>query len=339
MKLSQLIKEVTSLTTLNLVDMEIETINDLKVAKRNVLYFVKNKKFLTRLISLGIKNISPSVVVFDKQLFEISDDEILELESNGCSIVVTESIPLSICKVSKIFYDLVVNKEQLISDGRKKGNAVISPKAFVSEQAFIGENVQIAEGAFIHPNATILKGSKIGEGCEIFPNTTIYSRVNIGRNCRIHSGSVIGSDGFGYNFIDGVHHKIWHFGGVIIEDNVEIGSNSSVDQGTFSPTIIKQGCKIDNQVQVAHNVHLGQGVILCAQSGIAGSTEVGDFTVLAGKAGLTNDIKVGKGVQVAGCAAVMGNLDDGEIVGGIPARNLKEWLKVTAMMRKIALKK
>ena len=156
----------------------------------------------------------------------------------------------------------------------------------------------------------------------------------IGNSCRIHSGTTIGSDGFGYHFKNGEHHKIWHFGGVVIEDNVEIGANCSIDQGTFSPTFIQSGVKIDNLVQIAHNVNVAPGVILCGQVGLAGSSEVGAFSVLGGKAGLADGKKIGQASQVAGAGMVLSDIGEGSKVGGHPARPLNEWLKGVAFLRR-----
>ena len=128
-------------------------------------------------------------------------------------------------------------------------------------------------------------------------------------------------------------------GSVIIDNFVEVGANSCIDGGTFSPTLIGQGCKIDNQVQVGHNCRLGKGVILCGQVGLAGSCVVGDYTVIGGRAALGPGVVVGKAAQIAGNAGVIGNVGDGEIVGGFPARDIKEWMKGVAFLRKLSLNK
>ena len=149
---------------------------------------------------------------------------------------------------------------------------------------------------------------------------------------------VIGSDGFGYTFHQGQHKKIWHMGGVIIQDDVEIGSNSSVDMGTFSPTIIGAGTRIDNLVQVAHNCKIGKGCVLCGQSGVAGSAILEDFVVLGGRAAIGPDVHIGMGAQIAGGAKVTdGVWPAGSKLGGHPARDLREWMKGLAYVRKMSL--
>ena len=150
---------------------------------------------------------------------------------------------------------------------------------------------------------------------------------------------MIGADGFGYNFSKGVHHKVWHVGSVVIGNDVEIGGGTCIDGGTFSPTYIGNGSKIDNQVQVGHNCKLGTGVVLCGQVGIGGSTTIGDYTVLGGAAMVANGMKIGKAVQIAGGSGVTGAIEDGAVVGGFPARDIKEWFKGVAYVRRQSLAK
>ena len=184
-----------------------------------------------------------------------------------------------------------------------------------------------------------MSGVEIHEGTEIFPNTVVYRNVKIGKHVRIHGNCTIGADGFGYNFKNGEHLKVWHMGSVIIHDHVEIGAGTCIDSGTFSPTIIGAGSKIDNLVQIGHNCRLGKGVILCGQSGLAGSCSLGDYVVLGGKAAVGNGVTVGKASQIAGNAGVISNIGDGVVVGGFPARDIKEWMKGVAYVRKHSLSK
>ena len=190
------------------------------------------------------------------------------------------------------------------------------------------------------PGTVILPHSEIGDNTKIFSNVSIYPFTKIGKNCRIHSGTVIGSDGFGYTFHQGNHVKIWHMGGVDIRDDVEIGSNSSVDAGTFSPTIIGSGTRIDNLVQIAHNVKLGRGCVICGQAGIAGSAVLEDYVVMGGRAAVGPDSFIGMGTQIAGGAKVneSANWPAGSKLGGHPAKDLKEWMKGVAYLRTMSLK-
>src|SRR5690606_2968050 len=169
---------------------------------------------------------------------------------------------------------------------------------------------------------------------------TLYPFTRIGKNCRIHSGTVIGSDGYGYTFHQGQHLKIWHMGGVIIHDDVEIGSNTSIDMGTFSPTIIGSGTRIDNLCQIAHNVKIGRGCIICGQGAIAGSAVLEDYVVLAGRAAVGPDAHLGMGTQLAGGAMVNEGVTwpAGSKLGGHPAKDIKEWMRGIAYLRNMSLK-
>ena len=162
--------------------------------------------------------------------------------------------------------------------------------------------------------------SRLGEEVNLFPNVTVYARTEIGARVRIHAGSVIGSDGFGYVQDDGIHRKVPQIGNVIIGDDVEIGANVAIDRGALGSTVIGRGTKIDNLVQIGHNVEIGEHCIVVGQVGIAGSTKVGNYVVLAGQVGVAGHLKIGNRVIVAAKAGVMHDIPDGEKWLGIPAQ-------------------
>lgn len=303
------------------------------------LLFVGNKKFWEGLLTLKVM---PALVIVDAKFWEklkIDDEAMKFVEMNKINIIVSKNFSVSISKISKPFYDQKFEGLNTQVDGRKMGTTNIHPSSRISENVFIGENVTIGENTVILPGVTIMPNCEIGNNCTIYPNVAIYSFTKIGHNVRIHSGTVIGADGFGYNFFQGTHLKVWHMGGVEISNHVEIGSNCSIDQGTFSPTKIGEGTKIDNQVQIAHNVIVGKGVILCGQVGLAGSSKVGDYTVFGGKAALADQTEIGAKCQVAGNCMVTNDWPDGSVLGGHPARPLNEWMRGLAFIRKNSIKK
>lgn len=300
------------------------------------IYFCGHKNYWNALLENGEKDL---LVIFDQKYFE-SNKEKLEPELDKFSFWATvEKGPLSMSYLSRPFHDEIVASDNDEVDGRQLGTCDIHPTAIISQNVFLGANVKVGKDVRIHPGTIVSSHCELGDGTVLFPNVTLMPRTTIGKNCRIHSGTVIGSDGFGYNFDKGVHHKVWHYGGVQIGDDVELGSNVCVDQGTFSPTTIGSGTKVDNQVQIAHNVKVEQGVIVCGQGGLAGSSSVGKFTVFGGGARLAPDTHVGDGCQVGGNAGVTTDLEDGAVVAGFPARPIKEWLKGLAYLRKASLKK
>jgi UDP-3-O-[3-hydroxymyristoyl] glucosamine N-acyltransferase len=204
--------------------------------------------------------------------------------------------------------------------------AIIAQTAQVDPTAHIGPYCVLHEKVRIGPRCTLQGGNHIGAGCQfgedvnLFPNVTVYARSEIGNRVRIHAGTVIGSDGFGYVQDNGVHRKVPQIGNVIIRDDVEIGANVTVDRGALGPTIIGKGTKIDNLVQIAHNVVIGDGCLVISQVGIAGSTKIGNDAILAGQAGLAGHLKIGDRVTIAAQAGVMTNIEDGEKVLGSPAQ-------------------
>ncbi len=238
-------------------------------------------------------------------------------------------------KVLKLF----VLKRKL--PGGVMGGAEVSPEAHVGQDAAIYPNVFVEAGAKIgdrsvlYPGVYVGEGSSIGADCIIYPNVVVREGVKIGDRVIIHGGTVIGGDGFGYATDGGKHFKIPQIGGVVIEDDVEIGSNATIDRGALGDTIIRRGTKIDNLVQIAHNVVVGEDSIIVAQAGISGSTELGHHVVLAGQVGLVGHIKIGDGVQVGAQSGVMNDLEAGRIYTGSPAYPHMEFMRMQAALRKL----
>jgi UDP-3-O-[3-hydroxymyristoyl] glucosamine N-acyltransferase len=343
MKLSELLKFDASLKIVKNPEWpeEILAISALDALSPNGLIFLRNAKFLQKLIPrLDEAVVKKNGVIVDEKFYALMNAEARSQLESLAWIITSPNVALTLTTLSKPFYDRKFQGLNTQVDGRQMGTTDIHPSARISQNVFIGEhvkigaNVEIMAGCVIHPYVTI------GNNTKIYPNVSIYPFVTIGANCRFHSGVVIGSDGFGYTFHQGQHKKIWHMGGVTIHDDVEIGSNSSVDAGTFSPTIIQSGCRIDNLVQIAHNVKLGKGCVLCGQAGIAGSAVLEDYVVLGGRAAIGPDSHLGMGTQVAGGAKVNEGAiwPAGSKLGGHPARDLKEWMKGLAYVRKMSLK-
>ena len=227
----------------------------------------------------------------------------------------------------------------------------ISPKAVVAQSAnlgnnvslghfaIIGENVVIGNNVTIFQNVSIEAGSVIGDDCIIYPNVVIYDSARIGNRCIIHSGVIIGSDGYGFATHGGKHHKIPQIGIVRIEDDVEIGAGTTIDRAALGETVIGEGTKIDNLVQIGHNVKVGKHCLLVSQVGIAGSTELGDYVAVAGQSGFSGHLKIGNRVQVAAKSAVLADVPDDTKVMGSPAVPFTEFARRHAALKKLARKK
>jgi UDP-3-O-[3-hydroxymyristoyl] glucosamine N-acyltransferase len=205
----------------------------------------------------------------------------------------------------------------------------VHPYAVISDGARIGCRVTLYPGVFIGAN------SVIGDDVVIYPNVTILESVAIGNRVIIHSGTVIGSDGFGFVTDGGRHHKIPQVGGVIIEDDVEIGAICTVDRATLGNTVIRKGTKLDNMVHIAHNVTIGEHCLLAGQVGIAGSSTLGSYVVMGGQAGIADHITIGDRVMVGGGSGVTRDMDAGQVVAGFPAFPIRDWLKAQAIFSKL----
>jgi UDP-3-O-[3-hydroxymyristoyl] glucosamine N-acyltransferase len=195
----------------------------------------------------------------------------------------------------------------------------VGARAVISAGAFVGADAEIGDDTWLHPNAAVLSGCIVGE------------------RCILHAGAVVGSDGFGYAWDGAAHRKIPQRGIVRVEDDVEIGANSTIDRATFGETVIGRGTKIDNLVQVGHNVVVGENSILCGQAGIAGSSRLGPGVVLAGQAGIGDHAEIGAGAVLTGQAGVVtrGTVDPGAVVSGMPAAPHREFLKRSAIFARL----
>jgi len=202
----------------------------------------------------------------------------------------------------------------------------------IGPYAVLGDHVQIGDSTSIAAHCVIGDGVLIGEACQLFPSVTAYSGTRIGHRVIVHSGARLGSDGFGYVQRDGQHVKIPHVGRCVIEDDVEIGANTTIDRGSIDDTVIGAGTKIDNLVQIAHNVRIGRLCLIMAQVGIAGSVRVEDGCMLLGQVGVSGHHTIGAGARLAAQAGVFGDIPSGETWSGYPARPHKEALRAQAAL-------
>ena len=249
-------------------------------------------------------------------------------EALTTTMIKVEDAYLSFSKLLE-FYDQVKNSKNgieqpsVISDNVKYGENL-----YLGSFSYIGSNVVLGDNVKIYPNCFIGNNVLIGNNVSIFAGAKIYSETQIGNNCAIHSGAIIGSDGFGFApNSDGTYSKIPQIGNVIIEDNVDVGSCTTIDRATMGSTIIRKGVKLDNQIQIAHNVEIGENTVIAAQAGVAGSTKIGQNCMIGGQVGISGHLTIGNNVRIQAQSGVGRNISDGKIIQGSPAFEYNDFSK------------
>jgi UDP-3-O-[3-hydroxymyristoyl] glucosamine N-acyltransferase len=223
-----------------------------------------------------------------------------------------------------------VHPSAVVADDVVLGNeVVIGPLVAIASGSRIGDGTVIAAGCMLG------RGVEVGAGCYLHPRVVIEDGCRLGDRCILHAGVVIGSDGYGFATVAGVHHKVPQVGCVVLEDDVELGANVCVDRATLGETRIGRGTKVDNLVQIAHNVKVGEGCLLVSQVGISGSTELGHHVTMAGQSGAAGHLKIGDQVVIGAKSAVYKSIPAGSFVTGIPAQPHREWLKSNANLRRL----
>ncbi|NLS44236.1 MAG: UDP-3-O-(3-hydroxymyristoyl)glucosamine N-acyltransferase [Firmicutes bacterium] len=289
-------------------------------AGKDEITFAEN----TRLLKIAIKSNAGAVIAKHGE------------DLQGKPGILVENPRLAFAKVLKLFAPPIprpaegINKTCNVAEDAIIGKgACIGPKVTIESGVVLGEKVILYPGVYIGEN------TRIGKGTIIYPNVVIRERITIGKGVIIHSGAVIGSCGFGFVTSEDKHYKVPQVGTVIIEDDVEIGANTCIDRGTMGETVIGEGSKIDNLVQIGHNVKIGKHCIIAGQTGIGGSSEIGEGSILAGQVGVVDHIKIGSSSIIAGLTLVSTSLPPGSFVSGRPARPHKEQLRMEVASRKL----
>ena len=299
-------------------EVDITEVASIREARKGSITFLADKKYLP-----FVYKTNASAVITKEELPGVS-----------VNMLIVDNPYLAFAKTLELFYrkphaPLGISKESVIGE-----NVIFGSDVSVYPMAYIGNNVSIGNRAVIFPSVYIGNNVSIGDNSVIYPNITILDNVTIGKNVIIHSGSIIGSDGFGYIQLKETHYKIPQVGGVIIEDDAEIGASVTVDRATVGNTVIGSGTKIDNLVQIAHNVRTGKNCLIVAQVGISGSVQIGDNVVLAGQVGIVDHKKIADGVVVVAKSGVTDDLEHG-VYSGVPAIPHRVWLKAQSIYAKL----
>ncbi len=305
-------------------DIEITGISSIEKAQKHQLTFLSNKKYEKFLSSTDA-----ACIIVDKSI------DIKQYPDKA--FIICDDAYFCFAKVVKTLFDNAKREPKISDKATIDKSATVDKTCTIEDFVFIEENVEIGENSIIMPFVYIGKDTKIGKNCIIYPSVTIRENCFIGNNVIIHSGSVIGSDGFGYAHTkDNKHIKIPQIGNVVIEDDVEIGSNVSIDRAALDSTIIKKGAKIDNLVQIAHNVVIGENTIVVAQTGISGSSKIGNNVILAGQTGIAGHLEIADGVIITAKSGVGSSIKKAGVYSGIPIYEHKKWLRSSAVTPKLS---
>jgi UDP-3-O-[3-hydroxymyristoyl] glucosamine N-acyltransferase len=294
---------------------EVFQLSKIEEGKNGSLTFLSNPKY-----NSYIYTTEATITIVNKTF--VPENEI------RTTLIKVEDAYLSFTKLLE-FYDQVkgqkdgIEQPSVISDSSTYGN-----NFYLGSFSYIGANVILGDNVKIYPNCYVGDNVKIGDNVTLYSGAKIYSETEIGNNCKVHSGTIIGSDGFGFApNPDGSFKKIPQIGNVIIEDDVEIGSCTTIDRATMGSTIIRKGVKLDNQVQVAHNVEIGENTVIAAQTGIAGSTKIGKNGMIGGQVGIAGHLTIGNNVRIQAQSGVGRNIKDNEVLQGSPTFGYNDFSK------------
>lgn len=280
-------------------NIEVSSVSKIEEGKPGTLTFLSNPKYTHFLYTT-----QASIVLVNKT-FELTEEV-------KTTLIKVEDSYESLAKLLDLYAQSIPQKQGIEQPVSIAKSATLGKDPYIGAFAYIDENVKIADNVKIYPQCWIGRGVEIGENTIIYAGVKIYPDCKIGANCILHAGVVIGADGFGFApQADGTYKKIYQLGNVVIEDNVEVGANTTIDCSTMGSTFIRKGVKLDNLIQIAHNVEIGENTVIAAQTGVAGSSSLGKNCVIAGQVGFAGHIKVGDHVSVGAKSGVLHNIPSG----------------------------
>jgi len=273
-----------------------------------------------------------SIVIVNKTL------HLEKAVKSTCTLIRVENAYESFAKLLEIYTQIKGQKVGIEQPSFIAESAKMGTDCYVGAFAYIGQNAKIGNNVKLYPNVYVGDNCEIGDNTTLFPGVKLYYDCKIGANCTVHAGTVIGSDGFGFapNTEGQAFAKVPQIGNVVIEDNVEIGSNSSIDRATLGSTILRKGVKLDNLVQIAHNAEVGENTVIAGLSGVAGSTKVGKNCMIGAQVGIAGHLKIANGVKIGGQSGIAASIEkEGEIVQGSPAFNSSEFKRSFVLFRNL----
>jgi UDP-3-O-[3-hydroxymyristoyl] glucosamine N-acyltransferase len=294
---------------------EVYKLSKIEEGTEGSLTFLANPKYINYIYST-----KASITI-------VSNNFVAEQEITTTLIKVEDAYK-SFSKLLEYYNQVKLMKSGIEQPSMISENVTYGEGLYLGSFCYIGKNVKIGNNVKIYPNSFIGDNVTIGDNCIFFAGVRIYSETEIGNNCTIHSGTIVGSDGFGFApQEDGTFKKVPQIGNVIIGNDVEIGANTTIDRATLGSTFIRNGVKLDNHIQVAHNVDIDENTVIAAQTGIAGSTKIGKNCMIGGQVGIAGHLTIGNGVKVQAQSGIGKNLPDNEVVQGSPAFNYGDFAK------------
>lgn len=304
---------------------EVSDIATLDAASDGQISFLSNPKYV-----FAFKDSKASAVILEERFADSAPE--------GMTLLISDNPYYAYAQITAKFYPSQSYKSNISKSAAVHETAKIHKNCHIADNATIAENVEIGEGSVIGPNTCIEAGVIIGKNSHIKSNVTL-THCKIGDNCIIHPGVRIGQDGFGFAPGPRGVIKVEQLGAVIIGNHVEIGANTCIDRGAVEDTVVGDGTKIDNLVQIGHNVKIGQSCFVVSQVGIAGSTEIGHGVQIGGQSGIAGHVKIGDRAMLAARSGIMSNVEPASVLGGSPAVPLKQWHRMTAYLKRVTTKK
>lgn len=296
-------------------DIQVDTLSKIEQGSPGSVSFLGNPKY-----TQYIYTTKASIVI-------VNDDFIAD-QPIPCTLIRVKNAYEAFATMLDAYNRMIQNKIGISKLAHIPDSAVIGTDCYIGEFVSIGENAVIGNKVKIYPGCYVGDNVTIGDGTSLSAGVKVYVGCSIGSNCVIHGGVVIGGDGFGFfPQSDNQYHKVAQIGNVVIEDNVEIGSNTTIDRATLGSTIIHKGVKLDNLIQIAHNVEIGENTVIAAQSGIAGSTRIGKNCMIGGQVGISGHINIGNDVKIAAQSGLSVNVADGSVIMGSPAFDIALYRK------------
>lgn len=277
---------------------------------------------------------TPYIYTTQSSIVLVNKDFIPEQEIKA-TLIKVENAYDSLAKLLALYEQSKPKKSGIDSLAYIAPTAKIGKDVYIAPFAYVGDYVEIGDNTIIYPHVIINEHAKVGSNCILYANATIYHDCRVGNNCILHSGCVIGADGFGFAPTPNGYEKIPQIGIAILEDNVEIGANTCIDRATMGATMIHKGVKIDNLVQIAHNVEVGENTVMASQVGIAGSAKIGQWCMFGGQVGIAGHIKVGDKVTSGAQAGIAGSVKSDNIIQGSPAIDAKNFARSSIVFKKL----